>query len=50
MNRDMDIHLIGFDTEEHANEIGALVSQCLTGVMLLSRFGFIGTRTGQYSH
>jgi hypothetical protein len=28
----MDIHLIGFDTEEHANEIGALVSECLTAV------------------
>jgi hypothetical protein len=28
----MDIHLIGYDTEEHANEIGALVSECLTAV------------------
>jgi hypothetical protein len=28
----MDIHLIGYDTEAHANEIGALVSECLTAV------------------
>lgn len=28
----MDIHLIGYDTEDHANEIGPLVSECLTAV------------------